>query len=152
MFPPMRSFSINAIDTSIRQGMRSQTFDWLTPQPFGRDRTCDGAFDDVSSDENVFHPPIHFLTTLGMRSQTFDLLTPQPFGRDGTFDDVSSDEIIRNFFSVLTRSFNMELFSGRTKQGTTAPLHAFKNSTHEVENVTEPHEINNHPYTTCILK
>ena len=33
-----------------------------------------------------------------MRSQTFDLLTPQPFDRDGSFDDVSSDEIIRNFF------------------------------------------------------
>ena len=50
MFPPMRSFSINAIDTSIRQGMRSQTFDLLTPQPFGRDRT----FDDVSFNEMVY--------------------------------------------------------------------------------------------------
>ena len=35
----MRSFSVNDIDASGMQGMRSQTFDLLTPQPFGRDRT-----------------------------------------------------------------------------------------------------------------
>ena len=50
IFPPMRSFSVNDIDASGMQGMRSQTFDLLTPQPFGRDRTTD----DVSSTEMVF--------------------------------------------------------------------------------------------------
>ena len=122
MFPPMRSFAINAIDTSIRQGMRSQTFDWLTPQPFGRDRP----FDDVSFNQMVFCE-LHGHVKQGMRSQTFDLLTPQPFGRDGTFDGVSSDEIIRNFFSDLTRSFNMGLFSGsHVEQNQEPPLHCIQ--------------------------
>ena len=53
IFPPMRSFSVNDIDASGMQGMKSQTFDLLTPQPFGRDRTF-SPFDDVSSTEMVF--------------------------------------------------------------------------------------------------
>ena len=44
----MRWISVNFTDMS-HEGMRSQTFDLLTPQPFGRDRI----FDDVFSDEIV---------------------------------------------------------------------------------------------------
>ena len=40
---------MNFTDMS-HEGMRSQTFNLLTPQPFGRDRI----FDDVFSDEIVF--------------------------------------------------------------------------------------------------
>ena len=40
---------MNFTDMS-HEGMRSQTFNLLTPQPFGRDRICD----DVFSDEIVF--------------------------------------------------------------------------------------------------
>ena len=47
-FRPMRWISVNFTDMS-HEGMRSQTFDLLTPQPFGRDRI----FDDVFSDEIV---------------------------------------------------------------------------------------------------
>ena len=68
--------------------MRSQTFDLLTPQPFGRDPTL-APFDDVFSDDFS----VQFMDTSGMRSQMFDLLSPQPFGRDRTCDVISFDEI-----------------------------------------------------------
>ena len=51
--------------------MRSQTFDLLTPQPFGRDPTS-SPFDDVFSDGGRF-PPMSLLQ--GMRRQVFHLLT-----------------------------------------------------------------------------